>query len=110
MDPLKIGISARLLYPDARRTFLPTKALQYLEQSVANWVMSAEVLAFMIPELSLATPHAPVTKVKPIFGICHVQQLINRPFCGTLYQELQPQRDGKAQPSNNAKYENCYHD
>ena len=64
MEPLKIGISARLLYPDARRTFLPTKALQYLEQSVANWVMSAEVLAFMIPELSLATPHAPVTKVK----------------------------------------------
>jgi len=64
MEPLKIGISARLLYPDSGRTFLPTKALQYLEQSVANWVMSAEVLAFMIPELSLATPHAPVTKVK----------------------------------------------
>src|SRR5688572_31293758 len=64
MDPLKIGISARLLYPDSRRIFLPTKALQYLEQSVANWVMSAEVLAFMVPELSLATPHAPVTKVK----------------------------------------------
>jgi putative glutamine amidotransferase len=33
--------------------------VQYLEQSVANWVMSGEVLAFMIPELSLASPHFP---------------------------------------------------
>ena len=64
MEPLRIGVSARLLYPDPARPFLPSKSVQYLEQSVANWVMSAEVLAFMIPELSLATPHAPVTKVK----------------------------------------------
>jgi putative glutamine amidotransferase len=64
MEPLKIGISARLLYPDPRRTFLPTKSVQYLEQSVANWVMSGEVLAFMVPALSLAAPHLPskVTK------------------------------------------------
>ena len=59
MEPLKIGLSARLLYPDPRRDFLPTKTVQYLEQSVANWVMSGEVLAFMIPELSLASPHLP---------------------------------------------------
>ena len=59
MDPLKIGISARLLYPDSRRVFLPTKTVQYLEQSVANWVMSGEVLAFMVPEMSLASPHLP---------------------------------------------------
>jgi len=59
MEPLKIGISARLLYPDPRRVFLPTKTVQYLEQSVANWVMSGEVLAFMIPEMSLASPHLP---------------------------------------------------
>jgi putative glutamine amidotransferase len=64
MEPLRIGVSARLLYPDASRTFLPSKSVQYLEQSVANWIMSAEVLAFMIPELSLASPHAPRTKVK----------------------------------------------
>jgi len=62
MEPLKIGVSARLLYPDSRRTFLPTKSVQYLEQSVANWVMSADVLAFMIPEMSLATPHQPKTR------------------------------------------------
>lgn len=59
MDPLRIGVSARLLYPDPVRTFLPTKSVQYLEQSVANWIMSGEVLAFMIPEMSLATPHMP---------------------------------------------------
>jgi len=59
MEPLKIGISARLLYPDPRRFFLPTKSVQYLEQSVANWVMSGEVLAFMVPALSLSSPHLP---------------------------------------------------
>jgi putative glutamine amidotransferase len=59
VEPLKIGVSARLLYPDPSRTFLPTKSVQYLEQSVANWVMSGDVLTFMIPEMSLATPHVP---------------------------------------------------
>ena len=59
MEPLKIGLSARLLYPDPRRSFLPTKTVQYLEQSVTNWVMSGEVLAFMVPEMSLASPHLP---------------------------------------------------
>ena len=53
MGPLRIGVSARLLYPDPARTFLPHKSIQYLEQSVANWIMSGEVLAFMIPEMSL---------------------------------------------------------
>lgn len=59
MDPLRIGISARLLYPDPRRNFLPSKTVQYLEQSVASWVMSGRVLAFMVPEMSLSAPHLP---------------------------------------------------
>ena len=59
MEPLKIGVSARLLYPDPSRAFLPTKSVQYLEQSVANWIMSGEVLAFMVPEVSLASSHVP---------------------------------------------------
>lgn len=59
MPAIKIGLSARLLYPDPRRFFLPTKSVQYLEQSVANWVMSAEVLSFMIPAISMASPHFP---------------------------------------------------
>ena len=59
MEPLRIGLSARLLYPDPTRAFLPTKTVQYMEQSAANWVMSGGVLAFMIPEISLASPHLP---------------------------------------------------
>jgi len=61
MEPLRIGVSGRLLYPDSTRSFLPAKSVQYLEQSVANWLMSGEVLAFMIPALSLAAPHLPRT-------------------------------------------------
>jgi putative glutamine amidotransferase len=60
MEPLKIGLSARLLYPDPSRSFLPTKTLQYVEQAAASWVLSAGgVLAFMVPEISLAAPHMP---------------------------------------------------
>jgi putative glutamine amidotransferase len=57
--PLKIGLSARLLHPDGDRTFLPTKTLQYVEQCVAHWVMSHDVLVFMIPAISKETPHGP---------------------------------------------------
>jgi len=59
MNPLRIGLSARLLYPDPSRTFLPSKTVQYIEQAAANWVMSGGVLAFMVPEISLASPHLP---------------------------------------------------
>jgi putative glutamine amidotransferase len=64
MYPLKIGLSARLLYPDPKRSFLPSKTVQYLEQSATNWVLSGEVLAFMIPEMSLGSPHFP-RSIKP---------------------------------------------
>ena len=56
---LRIGLSARLLHPDIDRTFLPTKSLHYVEECVAHWVMSANVLALMIPAISAATPHGP---------------------------------------------------
>lgn len=50
--PLLIGVSARIYHP--RRPVLDlggvwTKTLHYLEQSVAHWVMSPQVLAVMIP-------------------------------------------------------------
>jgi putative glutamine amidotransferase len=65
MEPLRIGVSGRLLYPDSTRSFLPTKSVQYLEQSVANWLMSGEVLAFMVPAMSLAASQRPkALKVK----------------------------------------------
>lgn len=57
--PLKIGLSARLMYPEPGRAWLPTKTLQYVEQCVSHWVMSADVLTFMIPAISKDTPHGP---------------------------------------------------
>jgi gamma-glutamyl-gamma-aminobutyrate hydrolase PuuD len=49
--PLKIGISARIFHPLPGSTGIYTKTLQYLEESVAHWVMSRDVLVFMIPSV-----------------------------------------------------------
>ena len=48
-EPLKIGMSARLFHPEPGGKGLQSKTLQYLEQSVAHWVMSRDVLVFMVP-------------------------------------------------------------
>jgi len=48
---LKIGISPRILHPMPRNTGLPRKTLQYLEQSIAHWVMARDVLVFMVPTI-----------------------------------------------------------
>lgn len=50
--PLRIGLSARIYHPEAGATGLRSKSLQYLEQSVAHWVMSREVMVLMIPSVS----------------------------------------------------------
>ena len=50
--PLRIGLSARIYHPQAGATGIQSKSLQYLEQSVAHWVMSREVMVFMIPSVS----------------------------------------------------------
>lgn len=52
--PLLIGLSARIHHPskpipDLGGVF--TKTLHYLEQSMAHWVMSRDVLALMIPPI-----------------------------------------------------------
>jgi len=52
--PLLIGISARIHHPEGPARDLGgvyTKTLHYLEQSVAHWVISANVLVFMIPAI-----------------------------------------------------------
>jgi putative glutamine amidotransferase len=52
--PLLIGISARIHHPNERTKDLGgvyTKTLHYLEQSVTHWVMSKNVLVFMIPSI-----------------------------------------------------------
>jgi len=56
-DPLLIGVSARIYHPikpvlDIGGVF--TKTLHYLEQSVAHWLMSPDVLVVMIPAIESA--------------------------------------------------------
>ncbi len=46
---LKIGISACFMHPDPARIAFGKKTLQYLEQSMAHWVMSGGALPVMIP-------------------------------------------------------------
>jgi putative glutamine amidotransferase len=46
---LQIGISASFSHPDPARPIFTGKTLQYLEQSMAHWVMSTGALAVMIP-------------------------------------------------------------
>ncbi|HVL35610.1 MAG TPA: type 1 glutamine amidotransferase [Burkholderiales bacterium] len=48
-DALKIGVSPRLFHPQPDASGIQSKTLQYLEQSVAHWVMSRDVLVFMVP-------------------------------------------------------------
>ena len=45
----KIGISACFFHGDAKRPIFSGKTLQYVEQSIAHWVMSHGALAVMIP-------------------------------------------------------------
>lgn len=50
--PLKIGLSARLMHPQAGAKGLGSRTLQVLEQSVAHWVLSRNVIVLMIPSIS----------------------------------------------------------
>lgn len=49
--PLRIGLSARLMHKPPAELGFRNKTLQYLEQSIAHWVMSEGALAFMLPTL-----------------------------------------------------------
>ena len=49
---LKIGVSARIFHPEKGATGLRGKTLQYLEESIAQWVMSRDVMVFMIPTVN----------------------------------------------------------
>ncbi len=46
---LRIGVSARIFHPEPGAKGLRGKTLQYLEESIAHWAMSRDVLVFMIP-------------------------------------------------------------
>lgn len=50
--PLRIGLSARLLHADSAGTLgFRNKTLQFLESSLAHWIMAQGALVFMIPTL-----------------------------------------------------------
>jgi len=49
--PLRIGLSARLLHRPPAEMGFRGKTLQYLEQSIAHWIMGHGALAFMVPTL-----------------------------------------------------------
>ena len=49
---LRIGVSARIFHPEPGGVGLRSKNLQYLEESIAQWVMSRDVLVFMIPTVN----------------------------------------------------------
>ena len=46
---LKIGLSACFQHPDPARPLFTGKTLQYVEQSIAHWLMSAGALVVMVP-------------------------------------------------------------
>ncbi len=50
--PLRIGLSPRFLHTAPRELGFRGKTLQYLEQTVAHWLMTAGVLVFMIPSIA----------------------------------------------------------
>jgi len=58
---LKIGISACFMHADPARHLFTGKTLQYVEQSIAHWVMSTGALAVMIPSPTGATQRGDVT-------------------------------------------------
>ncbi|MEO5843615.1 MAG: type 1 glutamine amidotransferase [Caldimonas sp.] len=48
-DRIKVGISACFFHADPTRPIFTGKTLQYVEQSIAHWVMSSGAIAVMIP-------------------------------------------------------------
>jgi len=58
---LKIGISACIMHADPARQLFTGKTLQFVEQSIAHWVMSTGAMAVMIPSPTGATQRGDVT-------------------------------------------------
>jgi putative glutamine amidotransferase len=56
--PLRIGVSARLLYQVPPELGFRNKNLQYIEQSLAHWIMEHGAVAFMVPAVAHDSTHA----------------------------------------------------
>jgi putative glutamine amidotransferase len=50
-EPLRIGLSARLMHRSPEELGFRHKTLQYLEQSMAHWLMARSAVVFMLPAL-----------------------------------------------------------
>lgn len=55
---LRIGITARLLHEPPPDLGLPRKPLQFLESSMAGWVMTHRAIALMVPFIDEQAAHA----------------------------------------------------
>jgi len=58
---LKIGLSACFSYADPARSYFSRKTLQYVEQSIAHWVMSSGAMVVMVPCPTGSTQRGDVT-------------------------------------------------
>jgi len=54
--PLRIGLSARILHDPPAELGFRGKTLQYLERSIAHWIMARGALVFMVPTLDKDGP------------------------------------------------------
>ena len=115
--PIRIGLSARIFHPELGGAGIRSRTLQVLEQSVAQWAMSRDVLVLILqggadvspqaygeeplrPEWNgdavrdayeLELVHEFMEARKPILGICRGMQLINVALGGSLFQDLPTQ-------------------
>lgn len=56
--PLRIGMSARLMHEVPPELGFRNKSLQYIEASLAHWIMAHGAVAFMVPAVTHDSPHA----------------------------------------------------
>jgi putative glutamine amidotransferase len=56
--PLRIGVSARLMHHVPSELGFRNKSLQYIEASLAHWVMAHGAVAFMVPAVTHDSRHA----------------------------------------------------
>src|SRR4029079_6826191 len=60
-ERVKVGISACFFHADPTRPIFTGKTLQYVEQSIAHWVMLSGAIAVMIPSPAGDTQKGDVT-------------------------------------------------
>jgi hypothetical protein len=72
---LRIGVSARIYHPEPGATGLRSKNLQYLEESIAQWVMPQDVLVFMVPTVNTSGLLHP-SNITMRHYACHLDGLV----------------------------------